>query len=39
VDLNGDLTNQILEVTVNESEGIQITRYSHQRLRDPSGGV
>jgi hypothetical protein len=31
-DVNGDLTNQILEVTLDESEvGIQIVRYSHPR--------
>ena len=32
LDVNGDLTNQILEVTLEESEsGIQIVRYSHPR--------
>jgi hypothetical protein len=32
LDVNGDLTNQILEVTLEESEvGIQMVRYSHPR--------
>lgn len=32
LDVNGDLTNQILEVTLEESEaGIQIVRYSYPR--------
>jgi hypothetical protein len=35
--VNGDLTNQILEVTLEESEvGIQIVRYSHPRAADAS---
>ena len=35
LDLSGDLTNQILEVTLEDDEaGIQIVRYSHPR---PSG--
>ena len=37
LDVNGDLTNQILEVTLEESEvGIQIVRYSHPRAADAS---
>lgn len=32
LDVNGDLTNQILEVTLEDSEvGIQVVRYSHPR--------
>jgi len=37
LDLNDDLTNQILEVTLEESElGIQVLRYSHPNPSDDS---
>jgi hypothetical protein len=37
LDVDGDLTNQIFEVTLEDSEvGIQIVRYSHPRPPDES---
>ena len=36
LDVNGDLTNQVLEVTLEENEtSIQIERYSHPRPGEP----